>query len=118
MDLLSNALLERPQAAEQNDIEDGRAQNARPVRTATRGLRLKRYDAARDYPLIVSWWKARGDECLPADVLPLTGSLAVNSRGEPIAACFTYLTTAKAGYLAFPVSAPDLSPQTAYRAVG
>jgi hypothetical protein len=117
MDLLSNALLERPQAAEHNDTEDGRAQNARPVGTA-RGLRLKRYAAARDYPLIVSWWKARGDECLPADVLPLTGSLAVNSRGTPIAACFTYLTTAKAGYLAFAVSAPDLSPQTAYRAVG
>jgi hypothetical protein len=118
MDFRSNAPLERPAADEQGDIsiaEDG-AQDAPSQRNAG-GVRIKRYDAARHYPLIASWWEARGNVCLPADVLPPTGSVAM-VRGKPVAACFIWLTNAKAAYLAFPVNAPELSPRTAYRAVG
>jgi hypothetical protein len=120
MDFRSNAPLERPQAAEQQDhtdTADSRAPCARPRRPAN-GLRVKRYDAARDYPLIASWWAARDNVCLPADVLPPTACLTVNGRGTPVAACFIWLTNAKAAYLAFPVSAPELAAHTAYRAVG
>jgi len=118
MDFRSSAPLERPQVADHSDkhTDDGRTHSVRPGRTA-RGLRLKRYDAARHYSLVASWWKARGNECLPADVLPPTASLAMLG-GKPVAACFIWLTNAKAAYLAFPVSAPELAPHTAYRAVG
>jgi len=118
MDFRSSAPLERPQVADHSDkhTDDGRTHSVRPGRTA-RGLRLKRYDAARHYSLVASWWKARGNECLPADVLPPTASLAMLG-GKPVAACFIWLTNAKAAYLAFPVSAPELVPHTAYRAVG
>ena len=118
MDFRSSAPLERPEVAVHGDThtDAGRAQGARPKRAAS-GLRARRYDAARDYPLIASWWEARGNECLPADVLPPTASL-VMLRGKPVAACFIWLTNAKAAYLAFPVSAPELVSHAAYRAVG
>src|SRR5207302_866953 len=78
---------------------------------------LQPYHAARHYGLITSWWKARGSDCLPAEVLPPTASL-VAQGDKPAAACFAFLCNASAAYLAFPVSAPELSPHTAYRAVG
>jgi len=76
-------------------------------------LRLEPYDTAKHYALIAAWWKARGDECLPADVLPPTGAV-VTRDGEPIALCSIWLTNAKAAYLAFPITAPGLSPKVAY----
>ena len=122
MNLRSHALLERPEAADQSDThsERGRASSARPSarpkRTAN-GFRIKRYDVKQHYSLIASWWKARDNECLPSDVLPPTASLVMQG-GKPVAACFIWLTNAKAAYLAFPFSAPELSAHAAYRAVG
>lgn len=74
-------------------------------------LRLEPYDRATHYDLIASWWRGHGAQCLPADVLPLKGSI-VTRDGDPIAACFVYLMNGcRAAYLAFPVTAPDLSPR-------
>src|SRR5258707_1169109 len=117
MDFRSDLPLERPHLADDGDmlIDAGPAPRAAPARKD--GLRLQRYAAARHYALITSWWKARGSECLPADILPPTASLVVQGA-KPVAACFIWLTNARAAYLAFPVSAPELSPHTAYRAVG
>ena len=117
MDFHSDLPLERPHLADDGDtlIDAGEAPRAAPARRD--GLRLQRYDADRHYALIASWWKAHGSDCLPADVLPPTASL-VTQGGKPAAACFVYLCNASAAYMAFPVSAPDLSPHTAYRAVG
>lgn len=79
-------------------------------------LRLEAYDATKHYELIASWWKARGDECLPADVLPPTG--AVTYHGDrPIAACSVWLTNAAAAHVAFPITAPGLSPIVSFKAV-
>lgn len=119
MDFRSSAPLERPEVADHSDThtEDGRAQNARPRRErSARPLRTIPYDIAEHYPLIVSWWKARESECLPADVLPPTGSVAVLG-GKPVAACFIWLMNGRASFLAFPISAPGLDARTAYRAV-
>ena len=117
MDFRSGLPLERPHFADDGDtlIETSPAPCAAPVRRDA--LRLQRYDAVRHYALIASWWKAHGSDCLPADVVPPTASLAVR-RGKPVAACFIYLTNASCAYLAFPVSAPELSPHAAFRAVG
>lgn len=117
MDFRSAAPLERPEVADHSDThtDNGRAQNARPVRMV-RTLRLESYDAQRHYPLIASWWKARGSASLPAGVLPPTGSITMQGS-TPVAACLVWLTNAQAAYLAFPVSAPELDARTAYRAV-
>lgn len=118
MDYRSGSPPERPHIAEQcdTDTSNGRTLRARPRGTAS-GLQLKRYNAARHYPLIASWWEARGNVCLPVDVLPPTGCLAVSGDATPIAACFVWLTNARAAYLAFPVSAPGLESRTAHRAI-
>jgi hypothetical protein len=79
-------------------------------------LRLEPYRADQHYPLLQAWWKARGDQCLPADVLPPTGAVALHGD-EPAAICSIWLTNAKAAYLAFPITAPELSPRLAYEAV-
>lgn len=74
------------------------------------------YAVFMHYDTIAAWWKARGDTCLPEDVLPATGAV-VTRDGEPIAACYLWLTNAYAAYIAFPVTAPGLSPRVALRAV-
>lgn len=79
-------------------------------------LRLEPYDPARHYADVASWWAARGDKCLPADVLPPTGAVAYDGE-EVVAACSLWLTNAKAAHLAFPIVKPDLRPIIAFRAV-
>lgn len=82
----------------------------------TAALRLEPYRREEHYRLLQEWWRARGDECLPADVLPETGSVAVSSRG-PIAICSIWLTNSRMAHLAFPIAAPDIPLLEAYRAV-
>jgi hypothetical protein len=79
-------------------------------------MQLEDYDAARHYGIFAQWWRARGDECLPADVLPPTG-VVVTRDGEAIAACLVWLTNAKTAHVAFPIDAPGLSPIAAYKAI-
>lgn len=80
-------------------------------------LRLEAYKPDRHYDLIASWWKARGDDCLPADVLPPMGALACDGE-TPLAACFVYmLTGTKAAYMAWPIAAPELTPRMTYEAM-
>lgn len=79
-------------------------------------LRPEAYDPAKHYRPLASWWEARGDKCLPADVLPPTGTV-VTRDGAPIAACIVWLTNAKAAHIAFPVTAPGLKPREALRAL-
>jgi len=82
------------------------------------GLRREAYEAAQHYQHIAAWWAVRGSACLPVNVLPPTGSVVIRGDDEAVAACLIWLTNAHAAYLAFPVSAPDLEPRLAYRAVG
>ena len=79
-------------------------------------LRLEPYYSVKHYPLLTTWWKARGDECLPADVLPPTGAV-VTHDGAPIAICIVWLTNAKTAHVAFPIVAPGLRPKVSYAAV-
>lgn len=79
-------------------------------------LRLEPYSADKHYGLIRAWWAARGDQALPADVLPPSGAMAVLD-GEPIAHCAIWLTNAKCAYLAFPIAAPNLKPKLTYLGV-
>jgi hypothetical protein len=79
-------------------------------------LRLEPYYSAKHYPLLVAWWKARGDECLPADVLPPTGAV-VTRDGQPIAICIVWLTNARTAHVAFPIVMPRLRPKESYHAV-
>ena len=87
-------------------------------------LRLEPYDTEKHYPLLCAWWKARGDECLPADVLPPTGAVVethvqvgCRSFTKPIAICIVWLTNAKTAHVAFPIVEPGLSPKLSYEAV-
>lgn len=82
----------------------------------TPNLRLEPYNADKHYATLAAWWRARGDVCLPADVLPPTGAV-VTRDGEPIAICAVWLSNARMGYVAFPITAPDLTPRVAYAAV-
>lgn len=66
------------------------------------------------YPLVAAWWRARGNEALPADVLPPTGSVVID-WGCPIAASFCYIS-GKVAFIAFTVARPDLPPRLAIRA--
>lgn len=79
-------------------------------------LRLEPYAAVRHYAKLSSWWKARGDTCLPADVLPPTGAV-VTRDGKPVAMCLVWLTNASAAHVAFPIVAPELSPIISFKAV-
>jgi hypothetical protein len=79
-------------------------------------LRLEPYDAAKHYSLLADWWKAYGDEALPADVLPPTGAVALRDD-VPVALCSIWLTNAKCAYLAFPIAAPGISSRVTYEAM-
>src|SRR4051812_19442163 len=80
-------------------------------------LRLEPYARARHYALIEQWWKASGNDCLPVDVLPPTAAIAL-IEDKPAAACFVYLMDGtRAAYVAWPVSAPELTPRMRYAAL-
>jgi hypothetical protein len=79
-------------------------------------MRPEPYQRDRHYRLIAQWWRARDADPLPAEALPATGSVVLQDE-VLIAAAFVYLTNARAGYVAFPVCAPELAPVRAARAL-
>ena len=73
--------------------------------------------AKEDYATICDWWDGHGHARVAYEALPQTGALAIDSKDQPVAASFLYLTNTSLAYLAWTVSNPDIRPRQVHSGI-
>lgn len=72
-------------------------------------LRIRQFEAARDYPTVAAWWAGHGWEPVPEAVLPPTGYV-VEFVNKPIVAGWLYRTDSAIAWLEWVISDPTSTP--------